>query len=252
MTAVIEAHHVCKTVELGDGQPLTILSNLDFRIDAGTVVSIRGRSGSGKTTLLSILGLLDTPTSGALRIAGADVAQLRASQRAFFRGANLGFVFQNYSLIPHYSALHNVMLPMLYGGGHASLRAARDRATRTLEAVGLADRLSSLPKELSGGEQQRVSIARAMVRQPQVILADEPTGALDAATADAVMAALIDQTRRRGLALVIVTHDSQVAARADIQYELRAGALRLPGRDNPAEFEAPAGHRLTEDGGEQG
>ena len=230
--AVIDACGICKTVPLPGAGSLAILTGLDLRVDAGSTVVVRGRSGSGKTTLLSILGLLDVPTTGELHIAGVDVSGLSLSARALFRGANLGYVFQNYSLIPHYNALQNVMLPLLYAKGDGtSLRGARRRAREMLSAVGLADHWMSLPSQMSGGEQQRVAIARAMIRQPQVIFADEPTGALDGVTAEAVMSVLVDQTSERGMALVIVTHDRQIASGANVVFELRAGRLEDAGRE---------------------
>lgn len=205
-----------------------ILDGVDVHVAPGERVAIMGRSGSGKTSLLSILGLLTTPTTGSVELLGEAVADKRDAQRARLRNASLGFVFQSYSLVRHLSAYRNVELPLRYGRRMARAE-RRERVLAALDAVGLVERGKAYPKHLSGGEQQRVAIARALVRRPAVILADEPTGALDVETADRVLGVLLTATREWNSALVVVTHDPQVAARMDRTIHLDQG--RLSGQD---------------------
>jgi len=185
-------------------------------------VAIVGPSGSGKSTLLNLLGALDRPTTGTVRINGSDIASLNDTQLARLRNAEIGFVFQQFQLLARTSATDNVALPLVYAGVGRSERVERARAALT--AVGLGHRLTHQPSELSGGEQQRVAIARALVTAPRLILADEPTGNLDTATGDDVMALLEDLNAERGVALVVITHDPDIAARAPRQIRLRDGA----------------------------
>ncbi|WP_246190876.1 ABC transporter ATP-binding protein, partial [Agromyces agglutinans] len=221
---LVEARGVGRTVALPDGRPLTILSGVDLDVDEGDGVSIVGRSGSGKSTLLNLLGLLDVPTEGALACLGHDVRKLGSGGRDRMRGREIGFVFQQFNLLPGRTALENVQTPLLYSGGREFWRRERI-ATDMLERVGLGDRLTTKPERLSGGEQQRVAIARALVRRPRLILADEPTGALDLETGAEVMALIESVAAETGAALVTITHDPAIAARANRHFRLVSGRL---------------------------
>ena len=217
---------VTRTVQLIDAPPLTILSGVDLDVDVGDRVSIVGRSGSGKTTLLNLLGLLDNPTSGTMLFEDRPVQSLSSGARDRLRGREIGFIFQQFNLLQGRTALENVMTPLLYADGRQFWQRARI-ATEMLERVGLSDRLGALPDRLSGGEQQRVAIARALVRGPRLILADEPTGALDLETGETVMD-LIDQVATEsGAALVTITHDPAIAARATRHFRLDHGVLQV-------------------------
>ena len=230
MTALLELHDVTRTVEITDAAPLRILTGVDLALDAGDHVSIVGRSGSGKSTLLNLLGLLDTPTTGRIVFDGAAVERMSAGRRDRMRGRDIGFVFQQFNLLEGRTALENAMTPLLYASGRQFWR-RRAIAAEMLERVGLGDRLDSLPARLSGGEQQRVAIARALVRGPRLILADEPTGALDVDTGARAMAVLEEVAAASGAALVVITHDREVANRSRRHYRLDAGVLRaLEGR----------------------
>lgn len=224
MNALLELQRISKSFVLPSGESLDILRDLDLTIQAGEMTAIVGRSGSGKSTLLNTLGMLDRPTSGTYLCAGKDVAILSDSQVSFMRGSFLGFIFQQFYLMDRRTALENVAEPFLYGkaGGIGERRA---RATALLEKVGLADRATSMPHLLSGGEQQRVAIARALARRPSVVLADEPTGSLDATTGELVLDLLLDLVRREGVTLILVTHDLAIAGRADRVLTLRDGKL---------------------------
>jgi putative ABC transport system ATP-binding protein len=220
MTAVIELEQVTKVYQMGQ-TAVHALRGIDLQVNEREIIAIMGPSGSGKSTLMAILGCLDTPTHGTYRLAGQDVSRMNDGQLATIRGRQIGFVFQTYNLLPRATALENVELPLIYTG--AARR--RQRARTALDAVGLGDRLSHRPAQLSGGEQQRVAIARALVNEPSIILADEPTGNLDSKTGDEVLDVLITLHKERGLTLVIVTHDRQVAARAETVVHLLDGRL---------------------------
>ncbi len=222
--ALLLLEHVTRSVVLPDGELLEILRGIDLRVDEGDHVSIVGRSGSGKSTLLNLLGLIDTPTSGRILVDGVPLEQLSGPRRDGIRGRDIGFIFQQFNLLPRRTALENVMTPLLYAGARQFWR-RRALAAEMLERVGLAHRLASTPERLSGGEQQRVAIARALVRGPRLILADEPTGALDVETGAAVMALLDEVAERSGAALITITHDPNVAALARRHYRLDRGAL---------------------------
>lgn len=221
---LLELENVTRSVLLPDDSELYILNGIDLSVSEGDHIAIVGRSGTGKSTLLNILGLLDRPTSGSLQWRGKDATRLSAKQAAHARGRDLGFVFQQFNLLPGRTALENVMAPLMYASGHEFWN-RRKLATESLERVGLGKRLDSMPQTLSGGEQQRVAIARALVRRPRVVLADEPTGALDVTTGRAVMDLLDSATVDSGAALITITHDSNVAALAREQLQLDGGRL---------------------------
>lgn len=221
---MIELRGIVKSVRLPSGERLGVLRGVDLQVDRGEVVAIEGRSGSGKTTLLNILGLLDHPDEGRYLLDGAEVAEMDDSALAPLRGATFGFVFQAFNLLDRRSALANVEAPLLHGG-RCPRRTRRRRATELLVRVGLAERMMSDPSQLSGGEQQRVSIARSLVRDPAYILADEPTGSLDLGTAEQVLGALVTLVRESRCGLVLVTHDARLASRADRRLVLVGGKL---------------------------
>jgi len=230
MAAVIEVEGVTKVYRMGETQ-VHALRGVDLNVDEGEFMSIMGPSGSGKSTLMAILGCLETPSSGQYRLAGRDVSRLSDRQLAAVRREQIGFVFQTFNLLPRASALENVELPLLYAGAPER----RQRAEAALQAVELADRLKHRPTELSGGERQRVAIARALVNEPAIILADEPTGNLDSRTGDEVLRILSALHRERGLTLVIVTHDPQVAARTERVVHLRDGQVERDERLAPSQ-----------------
>ena len=200
---------------------LEILRNIDFALKPRETVAIVGASGSGKSTLLSIIAGLDTPTGGSVRLAGVDLFSLTEDERAALRAQKLGFVFQSFQLLANLTALENVMLPLELDGR----KDARKLAAEMLGRVGLSARLNSYPKVLSGGEQQRVALARAFVVKPAVLLADEPTGSLDFATGETIMALMFELNRELGTTLVLVTHDPAIAARCDRRITLEAGRI---------------------------
>jgi putative ABC transport system ATP-binding protein len=221
---LIEMNGISREVRLPDESVLPILTGVDLSVAPGEHVSIVGRSGSGKSTLLNLLGLLDSPTAGTYVLDGEPTAALRARRRSRLRGEVFGFVFQQFNLLPRRTAAENVAAPLLYARGREYL--TRRRAAREmLDRVGLGARADQVPERLSGGEQQRVAIARALVRRPRVVLADEPTGALDVETGAQVMALLAQATAENGAALITITHDLSVAALASRQYRLAAGRL---------------------------
>ena len=221
---LIRLEAVTKTVPLADDARLDILRGVDLVVEAGEHVSVVGRSGSGKSTLLNILGLIDAPTTGSHWFDDTDVSRLRSGARDRLRGEQVGFIFQQFNLLQGRSALENVMTPLLYARGRRFWR-RRSIAAEMLEKVGLGHRADSMPHRLSGGEQQRVAIARSLVRDPRVILADEPTGALDVETGATVMRLLDDISSDTGAALVTITHDLAVAGLAARHYALDAGVL---------------------------
>jgi putative ABC transport system ATP-binding protein len=222
--SLLRLEQVTRTVELPDAPPLHILRGIDLEVEVGDHVSIVGRSGSGKSTLLNLLGLLDEPTDGRLVFDEVPLERMSARQRDLRRGRDVGFIFQQFNLLPGRTALENVMTPLLYARGGQFWRRQRIAAAM-LERVGLGERMQSLPSRLSGGEQQRVAIARALVRGPRLILADEPTGALDVDTGATVMALLDEVAESSGAALITITHDPNVAALARRHYRLDQGVL---------------------------
>jgi putative ABC transport system ATP-binding protein len=221
MTAVLELVGVSKTYRDGDDD-VHALRDADLTVEAGTMVAVMGPSGSGKSTLLTIAGALETPTSGEVRVAGHSVTAMSADDRSRLRRRAVGYVFQDYNLLPGLTAAENVALPLELDGMPAGKALAA--GLRGLADLGLADRASRFPEQLSGGERQRVAIARAVVGDHRLLLADEPTGALDSATGEAVMR-LILAACRRGLAAVVVTHDAQLASWADRIVFIRDGRI---------------------------
>jgi putative ABC transport system ATP-binding protein len=201
------------------------LRGVDLVIEDGEWLAIQGPTGHGKTTLLQMLGGLDRPTSGSIEFDGQDLAEMRETQVTNLRATSIGFIFQTFNLIPTLSAEENVQAALVPLGLHAAQR--RERAARALASVGLSDRLSHLPSELSGGQQQRVAIARALVKEPKVLLADEPTGNLDEDTRDDIIGLLENLWRELGLTLVLVTHDSSIARRAQRVGIMRNGKLSI-------------------------
>ena len=222
--SLLRLEGVTRSVELPDAAPLEILKGVDLELSVGDHVSIVGRSGSGKSTLLNLLGLLDTPTSGEIYFDDEPVRHLHAGARDRKRGTDIGFIFQQFNLLSGRTALENVMTPLLYASGSQFWR-RRQIATEMLERMGLGARMASMPEKLSGGEQQRVAIARALVRGPRLILADEPTGALDIETGASVMSLLDEVAEQSGAALITITHDANVAALARRHYRLDRGVL---------------------------
>jgi putative ABC transport system ATP-binding protein len=219
---LIRVSHLFKSVRDSSGT-LDILRDIDFSLNPRETAAIVGASGSGKSTLLSIMAGLDTPSRGTVWLAGQDLFTLDEDARAQWRARHLGFVFQSFQLLSHLTALENVMLPLELAGATGARAAARDM----LERVGLGQRLNHTPRVLSGGEQQRVALARAFVVQPEILLADEPTGSLDHATGAQVMDLMLDLNRERGTTLVLVTHDNLLAARCDRRLQIDAGQLVL-------------------------
>lgn len=223
---LISARHLIKTYRLGE-QEVHALRDVTFDVLAGDFVAIMGPSGSGKSTLMNLIGALDTPSSGSLLIDGEDIAQLGATQLADLRNRTIGFVFQQFNLLRRTSALHNVKLPLLYARHRAGTRRASEAnalAHEKLRLVGLGDRLDHQPSQLSGGQQQRVAIARALVNSPRLILADEPTGALDTETSGEIMA-LLKSLNASGLTIILVTHEPDVAAHARRLLRVRDGRI---------------------------
>jgi len=217
---MVEADALGKEVTSGDGR-LVILHEISFKVMAGEAVAIVGASGSGKSTLLGLLAGLDVPTQGSVRLAGRDINALDEDARAGLRGAMLGFVFQSFQLLPALTALENVMLPLELAGRAG----ARADAAQMLARVGLSQRLGHYPKHLSGGEQQRVALARAFAARPGLLLADEPTGNLDAATGASIIDLMFAMNAEQGTTLVLVTHDEAIARRCGRLLKLRSGAL---------------------------
>jgi putative ABC transport system ATP-binding protein len=220
---LLEADGVARTYRLGRDVEVHALKGVSFAVARGDYTAIMGSSGSGKSTLLNLLGALDRPTEGHVRYDGRDVREMDDAELAELRNTRIGFVFQSFHLLPRMTALDNVALPLVYRSG--SPRERRQRAERALHAVGLSDRLDHRPTELSGGQQQRVAIARALVTEPALLLADEPTGNLDSVTGQDIMELLEALQHEQGTALVVITHEAEIARRAARTIELRDGRI---------------------------
>jgi len=245
MAAIISVQNLVRDFRLGD-VPVHVLRGISFEIERGEFVAIMGPSGSGKSTLMNILGCLDTPTSGSYTLDGISVGRLESDELAEIRSRTIGFVFQQFNLLPRTSALENVELPLLYTDTPAIER--RQRALKALRAVGLAGREDHQPSQLSGGQQQRVAIARALVNDPGIILADEPTGALDSRMGLEIMAIFQQLNREKGITLTVVTHDAEIASYARRTLHFKDGKLQL---DERVEHPRDAAADLRTNGGSQ-
>jgi len=221
---MLHAIKIAKNYDDVASNDLHVLDDINFSLDHGETSAIIGSSGSGKTTLLNILGGLDKPTSGQVMLNDVDVHKLSEKQRSAVRNRNLGFIYQFHHLLPEFTALENVAMPLLING--RSVKEARQRAEKVLADVGLAQRTHHKPGELSGGERQRAAIARALVHQPECILADEPTGNLDRKNAEQAIDLIIELNQKYDTSLVIVTHDLKIAERMDTVYTLEDGVLK--------------------------
>ena len=222
---ILELRDVCKDYTRGKNL-VPVLKNVNLQVEQGDYIAIMGPSGSGKTTLMNLVGCLDLPTSGQYLLKDQDMSTLNDNQLAEIRNKHIGFVFQNFYLLPKMTALDNVALPLLYAGVPAEER--RQRALTSLQRVGLADKCKNLPSQLSGGQQQRVSIARALAGNPSVILADEPTGALDSRTGREVLA-FLQKLNREGDTVVLITHDNSIAVKANRIVRLQDGRIIYDG-----------------------
>ncbi|MBQ1457284.1 ABC transporter ATP-binding protein [Butyrivibrio fibrisolvens] len=220
---MIDARGIIKRFNIGKENELEILHGVNLKVRKGEFVSVVGQSGSGKSTLMNIIGILDKPTKGSYILDGIDIAKAKDNQLCAIRNQKIGFVFQTYNLIPRTSALKNVELPMLYAGVKA--RERKEKAMELLELVGMGERTDHKPDELSGGQKQRVAIARALVNDPAIILADEPTGALDSATGRAVMDLFHKLNEEKGITIVFITHSNELAEETGRILTLRDGMI---------------------------
>ena len=223
MSPLVEMRDIVKTYNIGTEGELTVLPGCDFTVEHGEFVSVVGASGSGKSTLMNIIGLLDRPTSGSYSLAGVDTRSLDSDALSEHRSRSIGFVFQNFNLIGRISARRNVEMPMMYAGVPRAERT--ERAAELLEMVGMGQRMDHRPNELSGGQKQRVAIARALANDPEFILADEPTGALDSHTGRLVMDMFHDLNRNRGKTIVFITHNPELAAETTRVVTMRDGRI---------------------------
>ena len=245
MAVILEMQHIYKNY-LSGSMEVPVLRDINFSIEEGEYVAIMGPSGSGKSTLMNLVGCLDTPTSGTLLLDGTDIGKCKDNELAKIRLEKLGFIFQSFQLLPYETALENVMLPLTYA--NVPMRERRERAEEALTRVGLADRMKFIPTQLSGGQKQRVAIARAMINHPKLLLADEPTGALDQASGRQVME-LFSELNDEGVSILMITHDANVAKRAKRMVEIWDGKLYLPGEKHEEASDGPA---ADEDAGKGG
>jgi ABC-type lipoprotein export system ATPase subunit len=234
---LIRLEDVHKTYHLGE-MDVPVLKGITLSIGRGEMVALMGASGSGKSTLMNTLGCLDRPTSGRYWLDGQEVSRLSNDARAEVRNQKIGFVFQSFQLLPRTSALEQVMMPLSYTAGHLSERQCRQRAAALLQRVGLGDRQHHEPSQLSGGQQQRVAIARSLVNDPPLLLADEPTGALDSRTSEEILRLFQQLNAEHGITVVLVTHDANVAAHAGRVIRIRDGLIEA---DAPAAVPVPTG-----------
>ena len=223
--AILKLTDICKDYIQGK-EPVRVLKNVNLTVEQGEYLAIMGPSGSGKTTLMNLIGCLDVPTSGSLELEGKDLKDLSDDQLADIRNQHIGFVFQSFHLLPKMDALENVALPLLYAG--VPLKERKARAEEALKAVGLEERIHFLPNQLSGGQCQRVAIARAMVTKPALLLADEPTGALDTKSGNQIME-IFRQLSREGMTIIMITHEQSIADCADKIYYILDGELNTEG-----------------------
>lgn len=230
---ILELKDICKDYQQGK-EPVRVLKNINLTVEEGEYLAIMGPSGSGKTTLMNIIGCLDVPTSGSYTLAGRDLKDLGDDELAEIRNKHLGFVFQGFHLLPKMNAVDNVALPLLYAG--VSLKERRKRAEEALKAVGLGERMNFLPNQLSGGQCQRVAIARAMVGKPKLLLADEPTGALDTKAGNQIMD-IFRQLSSEGMTIIMITHEPSIAACANKTYHILDGELLTNQEQGGAEHE---------------
>jgi putative ABC transport system ATP-binding protein len=234
---LIDIRNITKVYEMGE-QQVQALAGVSLGVEPGEYVAIMGPSGSGKSTLMNLIGCLDTPTSGSYVLNGKEVARMTDDELAAIRNKEIGFVFQTFNLLPRTSAIQQVELPLVYGG--ASKKDRRDRAVAALKAVGLGDRMNHTPNEMSGGQRQRVAVARALINNPSILLADEPTGNLDSQTGAEIMA-LFDELNSRGNTIVLVTHEEDIAAHARRIVRLKDGKIRDDAaNERPGALAAPA------------
>ena len=220
---ILELKDICKDYVQGK-EPVPVLKHVNLEVDEGDYVAIMGPSGSGKTTLMNIIGCLDVQTSGSYRFNGQEINGMSDNQLAEIRNKSIGFVFQSFYLLPKFSALDNVALPLMYAG--VPRRERRERAAEALKAVGLGERMEFRPNQLSGGQCQRAAIARAMITKPKLLLADEPTGALDTASGHQVME-IFDRLNADGVTIVLITHEREIALCARTNYHIRDGVIEL-------------------------
>ena len=220
--AILQLTDICKDYQQGK-EPVRVLKNINLTVEKGDYLAIMGPSGSGKTTLMNIIGCLDVPTSGSYTLEGRDLKDLSDDELAAVRNKHIGFVFQSFHLLPKMDALDNVALPLLYAD--VPLKERRERAEEALKAVGLGERIHFLPNQLSGGQCQRVAIARAIVGNPDLLLADEPTGALDTKAGNQIME-IFRGLSQKGMTIIMITHEPSIAACADKTYRILDGELR--------------------------
>ncbi len=225
---ILKLTDICKDYQQGK-EPVRVLKNINLTVEKGEYLAIMGPSGSGKTTLMNLIGCLDVPTSGSYELDGRDLKDLTDDEMADIRNKHIGFVFQHFHLMPKMDAVENVALPLLYAG--VPLKERRERAEEALKAVGLEERMHFLPNQLSGGQCQRVAIARAMVGKPDILLADEPTGALDTKSGTQIME-IFRQLSNEGMTILMITHEPSIAACADKTYHILDGELRTGEEDD--------------------